>query len=61
MRQAIVVLEDNAERIAAMDDCLADKFPFFQRRFFRTAPGAISWLADRAWAVERVMPDDDIR
>lgn len=46
MRKVIAVLEDNAQRIAAMDDCLADKFPFFERQFFRSADIAIGWLAD---------------
>jgi hypothetical protein len=44
MRQVIAILEDNTDRIAAMDDCLADKFPFFERQFFRTADAALDWL-----------------
>ena len=44
MRHSIVILEDDSNRIAVMDDCLADKFPFFERKFFRTAPDAIAWL-----------------
>jgi hypothetical protein len=44
MRGVIAILEDNADRIAAMDDCLADKFPFFERQFLRTADAAINWL-----------------
>ena len=44
MRMTIAVLEDNEDRIRTMSDRLADKFPFFQRQFFRSAPEAIEWL-----------------
>lgn len=44
MRLSIVVLEDNDERIAAMRDCLADKFPSFYQQIFRTSQQAIAWL-----------------
>ena len=60
MGQAIVVLEDNSERIAAMEECLADKFPFFERRFFRTAPAALEWLADHLPRAVCVSLDHDL-
>jgi hypothetical protein len=46
VRQSIVILEDNAERCAAMRRCLADKFPFFELEFFGAAHDAVAWLAD---------------
>jgi CheY-like chemotaxis protein len=60
MKHSIVVLEDNADRIAVMDDCLSDKFPFFERRFFRTAPAAIAWLSNNLSQVVCVSLDHDL-
>ncbi len=60
MRQSIVILEDNAERIAAMDDCLADKFPHFHREFFRTAPDAVEWLSKGLTHVVCLSLDHDL-
>ena len=45
MRRTIAILEDNAERIAAMRECLYDKFPFFEVRFFPAAWEANDWIA----------------
>jgi CheY-like chemotaxis protein len=44
MQCTILILEDNDDRIAAMQHCLADKFPFFELRFVRSADEAIAWL-----------------
>ncbi len=44
MRLTIAILEDNADRIVAMRDCLADKFPTYELRVFQTAQEAVSWL-----------------
>ena len=60
MRQVIVILEDNKDRIAAMDECLADKFPFFERRFFRTAAATIAWLAENLPRVVCLSLDHDL-
>lgn len=60
MRQTIAILEDNADRITVMDQCLADKFPFFERRFFRTAAAAIEWLRDHLSRVICVSLDHDL-
>jgi hypothetical protein len=60
MRQVIVILEDNADRIAVMDDCLADKFPFFERQFFRTAAAANDWLDHGLSQVVCVSLDHDL-
>jgi hypothetical protein len=60
MRQSIVVLEDNTERIAVMEDCLADKFPFFERQFFRTAPAANAWLRENGATVACISLDHDL-
>ena len=60
MRRVIAILEDNADRMAAMDECLADKFPFFERQFFRTAPAAIAWLADNLAQAICVSLDHDL-
>jgi hypothetical protein len=60
MHQVIAVLEDNADRIAAMDDCLADKFPFFERQFFRTADAAIGWLSEHLLQAVCISLDHDL-
>src|SRR5262245_14586658 len=60
MRRAIVILEDNSDRLAAMDDLLADKFPFFERQFFRTAPDAIAWLTDHLRQAVCISLDHDL-
>jgi hypothetical protein len=60
MRRTIAVLEDNLDRIAAMGDCLEDKFPFFERRFFRTAPDAIAWLTDNHSKLTCLSLDHDL-
>lgn len=44
MKITIAILEDNADRIAAMDTLLADTFPLFGRRFFRSSAEAIDWF-----------------
>lgn len=46
MRRCIAVLEDNDDRIQAMQRCLADKFPFFEHQFCRTADEQIAWLRE---------------
>lgn len=60
MRLAIVVLEDNEDRIRAMADCLADKFPFFELRFFRSAPQAIQWLDEHLSQAACIALDHDL-
>lgn len=60
MKMTIAVLEDNAERTALMEDCLADKFPFYARRFFRSAPEAIEWLHEHLQETICVSLDHDL-
>lgn len=60
MRRFIAVLEDNDDRIAAMQGCLADKFPFFERKFFRTASDMIDWLGENLAAVVCLCLDHDL-
>jgi hypothetical protein len=42
----IVILEDNADRQAVMQACLADRFYTFDAHFFDNAPDATRFLAD---------------
>jgi len=56
----IAVLEDNDDRIAAMEDGLADKFPFFNRRYFRSAPEALAWLDEHISEVVCLALDHDL-
>jgi len=60
MRMTIAILEDNEDRIRVMSDCLADKFPFFQRRFFRSAPEASAWLERNLTTVICLALDHDL-
>ena len=60
MRLTIAVLEDNDDRIAAIERCLADKFPFFESRFFRTATEAIHWLDDHLESAVCISLDHDL-
>ncbi|HEX5104806.1 MAG TPA: cyclic-phosphate processing receiver domain-containing protein [Pirellulaceae bacterium] len=60
MRRYIAVLEDNDDRIAAMERCLADKFPFFERKFFRTASDTIDWLGENMGVVICLCLDHDL-
>jgi hypothetical protein len=60
MPQAIVILEDNSDRVAAMDACLADKFPFFERRFFHAAGAAIDWLTAHLALAACISLDHDL-
>lgn len=60
MRHSLVILEDNAERVAAMRECLADKFPSFERRFFGSSQAAIAWLSQHGAAVVGVSLDHDL-
>jgi CheY-like chemotaxis protein len=60
MRLAIVVLEDNEDRIRVMQECLADKFPFFEQRFFRSAPQAMQWLDEHLPQAACIVLDHDL-
>jgi hypothetical protein len=60
VKRSIAILEDNEERIAQMERVLADKFPFFDLRFFRTAPELITWLQQHAETVICLSLDHDL-
>jgi len=60
MRMTIAVLEDNDERIGAMQRYLADKFPFFDVRFFRTAYAAIEWIPEHSSQIICLSLDHDL-
>lgn len=56
----IFILEDNADRTAVMDRLLADKFPFYRRKFARSAGEAITWLTEHWQSVVAVSLDHDL-
>lgn len=56
----IAILEDNEERIQAMQCHLTDKFPFYESRFFRTADTAITWLRDHLDGIICLSLDHDL-
>jgi CheY-like chemotaxis protein len=60
MRISVVILEDNDDRIRVMTDILADKFPFYDRKFFRTAPAAVKWLETNLSAAVCISLDHDL-
>src|SRR5262245_41821767 len=60
MRMSLVILEDNDDRIRVMTDVLADKFPFYDRKFFRTAPAAVKWLEGHLDAAVCISLDHDL-
>ena len=60
MRRIIAVLEDNEERIAEMQRVLADKFPFFDHHFSRTAPTQIAWLQQHGESTICLCLDHDL-
>jgi hypothetical protein len=60
VKRCIAILEDNDQRIAEMARVLADKFPFFDLRFFRTAPEQIIWLQRHTDTVICLSLDHDL-
>jgi hypothetical protein len=56
----IAILEDNDERIAAMQRYLADKFQFFSMQFFRTADGAVEWIREHSDQIICLSLDHDL-
>jgi hypothetical protein len=60
VKRCIAVLEDNDDRIAAMQCLLADKFPFFDHLFSRTASDQITWLQQHAERVICLCLDHDL-
>jgi DNA-binding NarL/FixJ family response regulator len=56
----IAILEDNDERISAMQCYLADKFPFFEVRFFRAANEAVEWIREHASQIICLSLDHDL-
>ena len=44
MPMKIVILEDNADRVSAMRDCLEDRFSRFECRFFDEAAAVTEYL-----------------
>jgi len=60
MQFTIAMLEDNDDRIVAMQTSIADKFPFFKVQVFRTAPAAIAWLRGHLSHVVLISLDHDL-
>jgi hypothetical protein len=46
MPLCVVILEDNEDRRAAMEECLSDRFAQYPRRYFATAADTIAHLKD---------------
>lgn len=46
MPLCVVILEDNEDRRAAMEECLVDRFAQYPRRYFATAAETIEHLRD---------------
>lgn len=60
MRHSVVILEDNAQRVAAMRECLADKFPSFDQRFFASSCEVIHWLQQHWVTTAAISLDHDL-
>jgi len=60
MATKIIVLEDNAERLAAMRDSLNDRLSTFDARFFASAKEIISFLAEHAEDTIAISLDHDL-
>jgi hypothetical protein len=56
----IVILEDNAERQAAMLDCLQDRFHQFEKRFFACAAEMVAYLKDNLAQTMAISLDHDL-
>ena len=60
MAMKIVVLEDNAERVALMRDCVADRFPMYDGHFFDDARDAVRFLDDHLAETLVIALDNDL-
>lgn len=60
MAMKIVILEDNEERRALMEDWLRDRFYQFEHRFFDNAPEAIRFLQDHLNETILICLDHDL-
>jgi hypothetical protein len=60
MAMKIVVLEDNADRVAVMRACIADRFSTFETRFFDDARDTIRYLDSHLSETLVVALDNDL-
>ena len=60
MPALIVILEDNADRIAEMKACLADVLPRVTAIFFDSAQEMISWLPQNLANIVLISLDHDL-
>ena len=60
MTLKIAILEDNADRRAAMEMRLADRFPQYPRFYFVAAQPMIEWLAEQIDEVILISLDHDL-
>ena len=60
MAMKIVVLEDNADRVAVMRDHIADRFPMYDARFFDAAHDAIRFLESHIAETLVIALDNDL-
>lgn len=57
----ILILEDDAERRRVMGECLLDRFPQYEVRFFVDAPSMVAWLqADAGPELVLISLDHDL-
>jgi hypothetical protein len=56
----IVILEDNEDRRATMQRCLADRFPQFEARFFEEPAPMIAYLRDHLPDAAVISLDHDL-
>ena len=60
MSCVIAILEDNEDRLAAMEDRLRDRFPQFERQYFAEAPRMIEWLEANLDRLALIALDHDL-
>ncbi len=60
MSKAIVVLDDESERIDEMTRCLLTRFPNYKLVVFDNAPDLIAWIEDHLPDVRLICLDHDL-
>ena len=60
MTQIILILDDNADRLAAMESLLVESYPQYQIVLFDNAPDTIEWLKKNLSSVVVMSLDHDL-
>jgi len=60
MRQIILLMDDNEERLNAMRPLVADSYPDYEIMFFDNAPDTIEWLKGNIISVVLMSLDHDL-